>query len=445
MAKYYPQPTIIGSGLTGLLISLALSKAGIGHVLIGGPPPVGSPRLGESLNLEATLYFLSEFPELADCYYQKDFAHVLAGNIGGYFSFSFLAETGSRIGLGIWGKQSPQGLIHFDRVRLDAALYEKAVRSPYCTQLDTRVSQVICDPGADTIRQLLLQDGEALPVSHVFDATGFIRLLARQLDVPRRTLGRPQHVVYAHYHRQPTNDSGSTLDPWRHGTNILRLYPELDGVSALAWCIPLGNTISMGVTTPLADPQQTDDELLQMARHGLARYGIDFGSEFTERSPVRRARMEFYTHARAHGANWLLTSAAHTQVWWTTSAGVDTSIAAANASVAFLKEPDRVGALYHQYLRPLVQSQSFWNWVTTHAYGSVSDEDTIQFSRRLFWSISNRWVKSLRLEERNPGTQTAVALYAQIWDNPIWAQLPAPATIQHWRATDGPWEEIQAV
>ncbi|MCB0160353.1 MAG: hypothetical protein KDD83_19600, partial [Caldilineaceae bacterium] len=71
MSKHYPQPTIIGSGLTGLLISLALSKAQISHRVIGGPPPTGSPRLGESLNLEATIFFLKEFPELAEYYYEK--------------------------------------------------------------------------------------------------------------------------------------------------------------------------------------------------------------------------------------------------------------------------------------------------------------------------------------------------------------------------------------
>jgi hypothetical protein len=58
-----PQTVIIGSGLSGLLISRALAAARIDHLLIGGPPD-SAPRLGESLSLEASVFafdFLEEF------------------------------------------------------------------------------------------------------------------------------------------------------------------------------------------------------------------------------------------------------------------------------------------------------------------------------------------------------------------------------------------------
>ncbi len=201
MQRHYPQPVVIGSGLTGLLISIALSKANIEHILIGGPPPSGSPRLGESLNLEATLYFLAEFPELADCYYGKEFAYIYGMDRTGIFDFSFLQDIQTRSFLSLMGKQAPPGLIHFDRVILDAAVYEKAVCSPYCTQLETRVTQINWSANANSIQQIVLQDGDVLPVSHVFDATGYVRLVARQLGIQRQMLGKTQHVVYAHYFR----------------------------------------------------------------------------------------------------------------------------------------------------------------------------------------------------------------------------------------------------
>jgi threonine dehydrogenase-like Zn-dependent dehydrogenase len=48
-------PVVLGAGLTGLAISLALSAAGIKHVLIGDRP-TEIPRLGESLNAEGEVY-----------------------------------------------------------------------------------------------------------------------------------------------------------------------------------------------------------------------------------------------------------------------------------------------------------------------------------------------------------------------------------------------------
>ncbi|MCB0162470.1 MAG: hypothetical protein KDD83_30240, partial [Caldilineaceae bacterium] len=77
MPSTHPIPAVIGSGLSGLLISHALSKAGIDHVLIGGPPSTGSPRLGESLGIPATVHLATEFPDLAQFYGPKLYARVL--------------------------------------------------------------------------------------------------------------------------------------------------------------------------------------------------------------------------------------------------------------------------------------------------------------------------------------------------------------------------------
>ena len=49
------RPVIVGSSLTGLLISKSLSNHHIEHVLIGGPRPLQVPRLGESLNGRAAI------------------------------------------------------------------------------------------------------------------------------------------------------------------------------------------------------------------------------------------------------------------------------------------------------------------------------------------------------------------------------------------------------
>lgn len=439
MYKHYPQPTIIGSGLTGLLISLALSKAQVRHVLIGGPPPSTGPRLGESLAPEATFYFLSEFPELADYYADKQFITGYFGNLRWHMDFSFLGEFPYSFLFGLCQKQAPNKVIHLDRLQLDAALYEKATRSPFCTHLDTRVTAVHTVAESDHIQELQLSDGSSLPVSHVFDATGPIRLLARALNMPRQSLGNPQQVVYAHcYRRSETGGEARSARPdalWQRGTHIIRLYAERDGLNGLSWCIPVGNTISVGISTPQgklnpADAPRAEEALLHCAQEAFARYGIDYHALVDSRSAIGQARMEFYTHPRAYGANWLLTGAAHTQIWWTAAAGVDTSTAAAKVAVAFLRKPKQTGLRYQGYLDLLVPSQSLWDWVANHRYGEFNYDTGVRLSKRLFWSVKGRMMRSFTLEEQSPPSYGIDLLMARAAERELMAHLPAPHVVQ---------------
>lgn len=436
MYSRYPQPAIIGAGLTGLLISLALSRARIGHILIGGPPPADGPRLGESLSVEATLYFLAEYPELADCFYKKQFATAYMGDLSSHLDFAFLQSLPSILVFGSWGKRPPESVIHVDRVRFDAALYEKAISSPFCTHTDSRVVEVCYETRTDRIQHLVLENGTHIPVSHVFDATGHIRLLARHLHIPRRMLGATQRVAYGHYYRR---DPATVAHPfgesqpestWHLGTGIVRLYKERYGIDAMAWCIPLGSTISVGITTPRENQQQSDETLLEYAQDAFGRYGNDFARFVDTHSRIGRAQMEFYTHACAYGANWLLTAAAHTQIWWTSSTGLDAATAAARACVPFLRAPKRVGAQYQEYLEPLAQSHALWDAVATHRYGVANEAGVSRFNSRLFWSITNRLIKSFRLEGQNPLLQNTTELVLQAQGLELWSQLPAPHSVR---------------
>ena len=49
MPKHYPLPVIVGTDLTGLLISVRLSRAQIPHLLFGDPPGDNLPRSGQIL------------------------------------------------------------------------------------------------------------------------------------------------------------------------------------------------------------------------------------------------------------------------------------------------------------------------------------------------------------------------------------------------------------
>jgi hypothetical protein len=83
-----PQTVIIGSGLSGLLISRALVAARIEHLLIGGPRD-SSPRLGESLSLEASVYAFDFLEEFLPYFLSK---HAVVGFIANRF---FPASYGS--------------------------------------------------------------------------------------------------------------------------------------------------------------------------------------------------------------------------------------------------------------------------------------------------------------------------------------------------------------
>ena len=127
MPSTQPKPTIIGSGVSGLLISHALSKAEIDHVLIGDPPSVGSPRLGESLGIPASVHLLTEFPDLAEFYGPKLHVRLFSGKHSDGFHLDLCRQPTMKAALHQWHKQCPDYLLHLDRTEFDAALYAKVL------------------------------------------------------------------------------------------------------------------------------------------------------------------------------------------------------------------------------------------------------------------------------------------------------------------------------
>ena len=53
MDRIYPRPVILGTDLTGLLVSIALAKAQIEHLLIGAPPDTQTLHHGETTSMVA--------------------------------------------------------------------------------------------------------------------------------------------------------------------------------------------------------------------------------------------------------------------------------------------------------------------------------------------------------------------------------------------------------
>ena len=441
MPSTQPKPTIIGSGVSGLLISHALSKAEIDHVLIGDPPSVGSPRLGESLGIPASVHLLTEFPDLAQFFGPKSHARAFAGDQSGGFHFDICRSPAMKLALRHWHKRCPDYALHLDRTEFDAALYAKAIASPYCAPIADRVTAVHVLPGSDKISRLDLDDTGELAVSHVFDASGHVRLLARHLSIPRRMLGVPQNVVFAHYFKaeQDTSNGGQArrdaakqddLD-WRHGTTLLRLYREIDGFDGMAWCIPLGDKVSIGVSTPANGPEQTAEALLAQAQTRFAHYNVDYGDSFTVRSRVGRAKMEFYTHARACGSNWLLAAAAHSQIWWMTSSGLDWSAAAAVAAVPFLRKPAQTAQRYEAGWKSVERLHGLWGRIAEHPYRTPKDEDIRKLENELAWLVTARLAQMVHMEQEDRLSAFSSRFVSAAISANVQRHLPATIIPQH--------------
>src|SRR5256885_6357060 len=72
---------VLGSSLSGVLVSLSLSRAGIEHVLVGGEEPPAIPRLGEALTDCASPEPWRLFGrELPDCFYYKSHISIMNGD-----------------------------------------------------------------------------------------------------------------------------------------------------------------------------------------------------------------------------------------------------------------------------------------------------------------------------------------------------------------------------
>jgi flavin-dependent dehydrogenase len=400
-------PVVIGSGLTGLSISHYLSRASIDHAVIGRRPD-NSPRLGESLNLEGTLLLQEAFPELARFFFPKRDA---LGFFGGYevvCDFEVSQRAVSRAIFRSLGYAPATEFLQVDRLGFDAALWDLATSSAHCTVLDAQVAELELDEPADRFTGIRLADGTWLRPSYVFDATNHGRLLGQRAKVGYRTLGVPQRVAYTHYHLAP--DASPDAEPWELSTAVIRLTPARDGVDAMAWCIPLGGYVSVGVSASATEAALDDDALQERAAAALARHGIDFRRRFSRRAELKALRHSYFAYDRAWGANWLLAGPSFCQVWWLAGAGVGTALTAAQLAPRILEEPHRWGAEYDHYMKQLLPIQDTFDYFVYTPPERYELEALHRYSDRFVKTSLVRLAGSTRMRDSRLGTFLAPAI-----------------------------------
>ena len=402
-----PIPVVVGSGLTGLSISHSLSRASIDHVLIGRRPDM-SPRLGESMNLEGTLLLWEMFPQLSRFFFPK--AQVL-GYLGEHevvCDFDVGKRLISRLIFRAMGYAPAEEFLQVDRLGFDAALWDLTVASAHCTQLDAPAASLDFDAASDRFIGVRLTDGTVLEPSYLFDGTNHGRLLGKTAKLGYRELSQPQRVTYTHYHLSAGASHG--LDDWERTTAIVRLFRETDGMEAIAWCIPLGSYVSIGLSMGADESPLSDVELLEKTAAAFARYGIDYRRRFSRQSEIKGLRHSYFVYDRAYGANWLLAGPSFCQVWWMAGAGVGTALAAARLAPKLLQDPERWGGEYDRFMKRVEAMQKVFDYFALTPRAAYAPQGLRHFSDRFVINNLTRLAASARMRDSRLAKVTQRAL-----------------------------------
>lgn len=394
------RPVIIGVGIGGMTVSRALSKAQIPHILIGSPPD-DTPRPGESLNLEGTLLLYKHFPDLAHHYFRKSLGVAYLGEHVVSCGFVNDHHPIKKWVFNIVGHNRPDELLHFDRIAFDRELYQSVTASQYCTVINEFVTEVIYDSDSDRIDQLRLANGVTLSPRFIYDATNRGAVISRALKLKSEPLSEVHRAVYTHYH----NGTGKPLPdfydvPWERSTNILGLYPDIDGIHAIAWCIPLGSYVSIGVTTlgdtdPNAYPEEV---LLNIVEEAFKRRGICYRERYPETTVIKSHPNQFFVQERAYGTNWLLVGAAFISICWISSAGIGSGLAVADIAAPILDNPQKYGAIYERHLRHLVEMHRTLDWFVEAPYQSLTTDAIGRQMDKIFLHNARRMLMASRLD-----------------------------------------------
>jgi flavin-dependent dehydrogenase len=360
-------PVVFGTGLIGVAISRSLSGAGIEHVLIGEAPNQ-SPRLGESLNAEGSLEILRQFPELTASLYPKRGQALFYGDH--LVSVEQMEYPLARSWYSLTGYPPSVQLQHVDRIAFDAAAFKSAIADRHCTYMDDRVSGLSYDPRCDVISSVQLARGGEVAVSYVFDATNHVRFVAENIGLAKQQLGHPQRVAFAHYDASDPSAPAPYLLSER--TALVRLQAESDFVDGLAWCIPAGNTLSVGISVDPRTTAANAELLLQWVEASFAKRGIQFGNR--QRGKVFDFAYEHYNCGRCFGANWLLAGPACCQFWFPAAAGIAVGLIAARLAPDVLQPWKQASACYQSYITATATAHASLDWMTADNPDTTSTE-----------------------------------------------------------------------
>lgn len=379
-------PVIIGTGITGMAISRALSQKKIKHLAIGTLPHPSRPKLGESLNGEGSLDLEDLFPEFSQYYFPKKNIIFYTGKLVTRCDLDTSKNSIFAAFFKLTGFNAFKHLLHVDRIGFDLALFESVTQDEHCLFLERKVTDIVYDRDLDEIQAIFLDDGSKIRPSFVFDATNHVRLLPQKLEITCHFFSEQQKIFFTHYRSQNSqlchSECQDKTASWSHSTNLLKLCQDLDGIDGMAWCIPLGDYVSVGMSINAEKYDLSAREAIALLDRAYQQRGIDYRQYYSQETEIISVRNQYFRHERAGGTNWLLAGGTYSQVWFPTGSGVATSLYAARFADRFLKSPQKTRQQYEDFM------SRFWPSHDVHEQIITSDINNLTYQQMYRWTDS---------------------------------------------------------
>ncbi|MFT5385793.1 MAG: flavin-dependent dehydrogenase [Saprospiraceae bacterium] len=398
------QPVIIGSGVSGMAISKALSKAGVDHVFIG-PPPDDKPKLGESMDTTGTLDLLDHYPEYSRFYFKKDHFVFWMGKRIIRCSLRFADQSGFVRFFKISRMKAPATFLHVDRIGFDKALFEQIVTSPHCDYHNALVEKVRYNKVSDQIEEVQLPEGVRIPASYVFDATTHRGPVATTAKLKYDELSTLQMVSFAHFSRKASDPAVADDElQWQKDTNLVLLQKDTDDIDGFAWMIPMGDTISVGASIEAGDGAAfAGEELMDLIVAAYCRRGLHIGAMFPHRTASKTFRHKYFVFERIVGKNWLMAGPSACQVWFMSGAGVGMGLYAGQIAPKVIKNPAKYGKIYQEYITGLLPTHGTLAGFRYDNPNELDDASLQQRFDRIIHSNIVRMSRYLSIRKRRLG------------------------------------------
>ena len=352
-------PVIIGGGIGGMLISRALCRKNIRHVLIGSSQLGDTPKLGESMTEACTIEFTQDFKGYEKYLFKKDMTPFFMGDIVAGLRFDFFGTMASLF----LENDVPRTFIHVDRIGFDQALYDEVSVRPECHWIDSVVSDVDYDAAGDRITAVRLKTGETITPTYVWDCTNHIRLLGRKLAIPYQDFDAPRQVIFSHYYQKDWQDQCHRADlPWMHATTLLRAHQSVDNIEGVSWFIPLGSYVSVGISMlPKDIGDRNPEEILTALTKAYQIRGLDYTKDFSRRKEVVSVPSQHFMYERFYGSNWAMVGGCAASTWFTSGSQISMLACMASMADKIIDEPKVYGEHYSRHVRGFARTQTVYD------------------------------------------------------------------------------------
>ena len=358
---------IIGTSVSAMAISKALSKAKMEHIMVG-PPFNPSLKLGESMNPEGSTELMNLFPEYKEYFHDKPFTTISVGRYKVECDFSGLRSQNiinMFLNLLSPGIYIPKEMIHVDRLGFDQKLYEDIRKSKYLTIINKKVESLTFCKEKIRVESIDFTDKERIYTKYTFDCTNHARFLGRNLDIPINFISPKQRVVFCHFHSKEAISERTYS--WEGGTNLLRVEKFKDEIEGFAWCIPIGKYVSVGISIEDNDVNSklTKSQIIDSVIMAYSKRGLNLMEKFPNQSEILENRGQYFKHKKAYGDNWCLVGGSYGQIWYMSGSGLGTALTCSAMAVDLVLRPLKAGKAYQKYMDEFIKTHWPVDWFVT--------------------------------------------------------------------------------